>query len=200
MFMSQRVIYSLHRTLVLSFYIDIVLTLFFYSKQTKSMLWLSVLTQTVVLFKTNYRNIMAVGYLVAWVVMSSAAAWYGMLAEDRFESFSLTKYGFNCLLYFRMTDICQISFFKQIQQMLCGNSKSHKTCSTHSMLVRLVEKTSVAVRIFGSLRESPVHGQARPILRATAFRIGRACPWTDLSSYEPDLPSLEAGRQWGQTD
>ena len=33
----------------------------------------------------------------------------------------------------------------------------------------------------GLKREKSVHGQTRPILRATALRIGRACSWTDLS-------------------
>ena len=46
-------------------------------------------------------------------------------------------------------------------------------------------------RIFsGSQWERPVHGQARPILRATALRIGRPCRWTGLSRHEPDVLSM----------
>ena len=67
-----------------------------------------------------------------------------------------------------------------------------KSCSNHtyaSQARTVVNTSGLADRQSGSWRERWFHGQARQILWAEALRIGRACPWSDLSSHEPDVQS-----------
>ena len=65
----------------------------------------------------------------------------------------------------------------------------YKVQKSYSKFEVLCGKRYCTVTTARFIERKSVHGEARPILRAVALRIGRASPWIGFSRNEPDALS-----------